>query len=52
MPANHKEEGLKSLARLKNDIGPVKDAINAAEAAGQGSVQQMGSLEVNTKLMS
>jgi hypothetical protein len=45
MPANHKEEASKSLARLKEDIGPVKDAINAVESAGQGSVQQLSSLE-------
>lgn len=45
MPANHKEEASKSLARLKEDIGPVKDAINAADSAGQGSVQQLSSLE-------
>jgi hypothetical protein len=36
MPANHKEEAIKSLERLKKDVEPIEEAINQADAAGQG----------------
>ena len=45
MPPEHKEAGIKSLAALKADIGPVEKAIADANVAGQGSEQQLKALE-------
>ena len=45
MPFNHKEEGMVSLQNMIEDVGPVVDAIDEAEKASQGSVQQLSALE-------
>ena len=43
---------MNSLALLKADIEPVEQAINAADAAGQGSEQQLNALEQAKKAQS
>lgn len=45
MPTNHKVEGVKTLTELKAAIAPCIEAIEEAEKAGQGSIQQLSALE-------
>ena len=46
MPASHKAAAQASLARLKQKISPVAEAITAELNAGQGSLQQQSYLDL------
>ncbi len=48
IPVNHRDEALKSLARLKADIPPVLEAITTEQNSGSGSVQERKGTLINT----